>query len=130
MKFAHATSRLTVVVGEADSDGCIRVALIGEFDYDETRQVTEAVSGVVDRCVPTHVTLDATKLTFLDSAGIRALLECRALTDKVGAGLSVEGVTPIVFQVLRVTELVDYLAVTTVRSGGVRDAPTSSRRGG
>ncbi|GIE77039.1 hypothetical protein Aph02nite_29890 [Actinoplanes philippinensis] len=129
MKFTPSTSRLTVVAGEADSDGRVLIRLIGELDYDETERLREAVAGAVGRWVPAHVTMDATELTFLDSAGIRALLECRDLADKIGAGLSVEGVSPIVFQVLRVTELLEHLAVTRVPPVTVHGTTGSTRHG-
>jgi stage II sporulation protein AA (anti-sigma F factor antagonist) len=111
MNFAHSTNRLALVVAEPGADGRVRVGLTGELDYDETDRLRDAVAAAIDRWAPPHVTLDATGMTFLDSAGIRALLECRDLAEKVGAGLSVEGVSPIVHQVLRVTELLDHLSV-------------------
>jgi stage II sporulation protein AA (anti-sigma F factor antagonist) len=110
MNFAPSADRLAVVVGDA---GCrVRVSLIGELDFDETDRLLAAVAGAIDRFVPAHVVLDATELTFLDSAGIRALLQCRDAAEQVGAGLSVEGVSPMVYQVLRITELVEFLGVT------------------
>ncbi|MEU4155319.1 STAS domain-containing protein [Actinoplanes sp. NPDC026670] len=112
MNFGHSTIRLTVLAGPLEADGQVRVSLIGELDHDEAGRLRDAVSDTVERLAPRHVTLDAAELTFLDSAGIRALLECRDLAEKAGASLSVAEVSPIVFQVLRVTELVDYLAVT------------------
>jgi anti-anti-sigma factor len=112
MNFAHSAKRLNLVVGGSGSGGRVRVSLIGELDYDETDRLRDTVAGAIDRWAPAHVSLDATGLTFLDSAGIRALLECRDLAGKAGAGLSVENVSPIVHQVLRVTELLGHLSVT------------------
>ncbi|MFC4068323.1 STAS domain-containing protein [Actinoplanes subglobosus] len=114
MNFAQSAHRLTLVVGEADADARVRVGLIGELDFDEADRLRDAVDGAIEQFGPAHVALDATELAFLDSAGIRALLQCRDSAEKVGATLSVEGVSPIVHQVLRVTELLEYLRVTTV----------------
>jgi stage II sporulation protein AA (anti-sigma F factor antagonist) len=112
MNFAHSTTRLSVVVGAVRPGGRVLVGLTGELDCDETERLRDAVAGALARWAPAHVALDATGLTFLDSAGIRALLECRDLAEKAGAGLSVEGVSTIVYQVLRVTELLEHLGVT------------------
>jgi stage II sporulation protein AA (anti-sigma F factor antagonist) len=111
MTSAHFINRLTVVADAARS-GRVRVRLIGELDFDETERVQSAVAAAIERWAPAHVALDATGLTFLDSAGIRALLECRELAERAGAGLSVEGVSPIVHQVLSITELLEHLGVT------------------
>ncbi|BEL04688.1 hypothetical protein Q0Z83_028790 [Actinoplanes sichuanensis] len=122
MNFGHSTIRLTVSVGPLEDDGRLRVSLIGELDHDEADRLRVAVSDAVDRFAPRHVTLDATELTFLDSAGIRALLECRDLVEKAGAGMSVSQVSPIVHQVLKVTELLDYLAVSAAPLAEVKRA--------
>jgi anti-anti-sigma factor len=112
MHFAHPADRLTVVVQEPDADRQVRILLRGELDSDETGRLSDAVAEAIQRHVPARLVLDATELGFLDSAGIRALLHCQNLAERAGAELSVWEASPIVYQVLQVTHLLDYLGVT------------------
>ena len=84
------------------------VTLSGEIDTGNCTAVREAISGAGGTPV-SHVTVDMSGVTFIDSAGISALLAAR---DDVGGGhLDVVAVSAPVNRLLEITGL-DMLTPT------------------
>lgn len=54
-------------------DGYAERRLVGELDMDATDRLAQALQPVFDRRVPT-VVFDLSKLTFIDSSGLRQLV--------------------------------------------------------
>ncbi|MFC7531515.1 STAS domain-containing protein [Actinoplanes sp. GCM10030250] len=96
---------------EPEPDGSIRVALTGELDGEEVDFLRSTMADVVRHNAPAPIHVDAGRLTFVDSAGIRALLTCRRTIDQAGSRMSIPRVSPNVFQVLEITGLLDVLGV-------------------
>jgi anti-sigma B factor antagonist len=65
-------SRLVTEVSE--DDGSVAVALIGELDIAEAPGVAEALAEI-ERGRPPLLVLDLRRLSFLDSSGLRLILE-------------------------------------------------------
>lgn len=102
--------RVTAGAGPA---GDTVVTLHGDLDYDtvpELRRVVEPLLGHED---PTPVVLDLTGLDFLDSAGIKALLDCRARAEAAGRRLILTSPQPMVLRVLEITGVVGLLGLRT-----------------
>jgi len=57
---------------EHDSDGTARIALAGEIDMDNARQVEQQITGAISNQM-TAVTLDLSGIDYIDSAGLRVL---------------------------------------------------------
>lgn len=55
-----------------DSDGRIRLLLLGELDHATTRGLTQRLAQLKENGAP--VRLDLSRLDFIDSSGIRALI--------------------------------------------------------
>ncbi|HEX8630827.1 MAG TPA: STAS domain-containing protein [Catenuloplanes sp.] len=61
---------------------------------------------------PRHLEVDLADVRFLGSAGINALVRCRAHTAAAGCRMAVTNPQPIVYEVLRITGVLQALAVT------------------
>ena len=64
-----------------------------------------AITDVLSQYAPAPVRIDAGRLTFLDSSGIRGLLACRRIAEQAGSPLSIPRASPNVFQVLQIAGL-------------------------
>jgi anti-anti-sigma factor len=83
------------------------VTMTGEIDADNCAEVQRAVTDVLDRVQAAQVILDMGQVTFLGSAGIRALLSCRRAALHRGTGLKIGRAHQNVSQVLAITGLLD-----------------------
>jgi anti-anti-sigma factor len=70
-------------------------------------EVQRVVVDLIQRHRPKRVILDLGRVTFLDSAGIRALLTCRRLAVRHGSELESGRAHDNVRQVLTITSLLD-----------------------
>lgn len=95
-------STLQVSVGEAR--GAPVVALEGELDISTAPRVEEELRGVEGERPPV-VVLDLRKLTFLDSSGLRLVIEADARAREEGRRLVIVPGPPEVQRVFRVTLL-------------------------
>ncbi|MEU4690118.1 STAS domain-containing protein [Actinoplanes sp. NPDC023714] len=107
----HSLPRLAIDDAEPAEDGSVPVILAGEFDRDETGRFETHIAGLVRQHAPAPIRIDATAVSFLDSAGINALLVCRDLAERAGSALSIPVASPVVFQVLQITELLSLFHV-------------------
>lgn len=94
-------ARLLTVTTEI-TETTTRVGLTGELDIDGApdvvRELVAAANDDVERVV-----LDVSHLSFLDSAGLRAILESRRNLQDAGVVFTVEGVSGPVERVLEAT---------------------------
>lgn len=74
---------------EVTEDGpAVSVALIGELDISETSSVQEALADV-ERRHPPLILLDLRRLSFVDSSGLRVILEADLRAREEGRRVSV-----------------------------------------
>ncbi|MEV4281277.1 STAS domain-containing protein [Actinoplanes xinjiangensis] len=112
MTFQHPSApRLHIGDIRSAADGSIEVELAGELDTRETERLRAGITGVVREHGPAPIRIDASRLTFLDSAGIRGLLACRRIIGEAGSRLSISVAHPNVFQVLQITGLLSVFDV-------------------
>jgi anti-anti-sigma factor len=100
-----AASRLRITVDETGDR--VRLTLAGELDSDEAATFAVAVA----------IGIDAAAVDFLDSGGIRALIESRHLAESAGCHLTVTDVSVIVHQVLDISGLLTIFEVPQRRQG-------------
>jgi stage II sporulation protein AA (anti-sigma F factor antagonist) len=93
------------------ADGSILISLAGELDGEETERLRAGVTDLVRQHAPAPIRIDATRLTFLDSSGIRALITCHRVAEQSGSRLSIPWAHPHVFQVLQITGLLSVFDV-------------------
>jgi anti-anti-sigma factor len=87
----------------------VLLAVSGELDVATTGQFRASVSGLTEGDAPSHVTVDLSRLDFIDAAGIAALLSLRNALDAIGGSIRVRGPKPHVRRVLELAGVVDLL---------------------
>lgn len=106
---------------ETTSDGATaRLTLTGELDSGTAARLSGAVEHVLHRPAPATVEVDASDLTFLDSAGIRCLLDCHHQARAAGWTFVMVGAAPAVARVLDITGLSGLF--------GIPQAPAPTRQ--
>jgi anti-anti-sigma factor len=86
------------------------VALSGELDVNSAPQVAEALGQLADGGDVATVLVDVSRLTFVDSTGLRVILAGRERLQTVGATLALDGASGVVERVLEMTGLRSLLA--------------------
>jgi anti-anti-sigma factor len=84
------------------------IELAGELDLHESRRLSAAVAEILSERVEL-VELDATALTFIDSAGLRAILLARAGAAEQGVTFLISGVSPQIRRVMEIAGAEDLL---------------------
>lgn len=118
---AHQSTsdNLRIAIGRPDAAGRAQWTLVGELDGAEIARLHDMAAAALSDGVPRLVAIDAGDLSFVDSAGIRALLTVRESVLAAGAELRLDRAHEAVHQVLRITGLLDLF-------GLAGDPPTGS----
>src|SRR5262245_15080749 len=85
-----------------DGDGGLRLA--GELDMHTARQLKDAFANVGNSG---RATLDLSEVTFIDSSGLHAIVECARAQDGSGP-LILVGASEITVRLLEITDLVRH----------------------
>jgi anti-anti-sigma factor len=108
----HDLSSLLVEVDPVAETPVQRITVTGELDAVSAPKLQKIVIDVLRRQRPRHVEISLRGVTFLDSAGLRALVSCHADAEQVDCRLTVTDPHPIAYRVLQVTGLLDHFDVT------------------
>ena len=106
-----------------DRDGLVHVALRGELDLSTVGKVQDELARI-EKSSPQTVVLDLSKLSFLDSTGLRCLVTADERARQAGRRVVlVRGPDPVqrVFTITRLEdrlEMVDDAAAVKADSGG------------
>ncbi|MEA2829250.1 MAG: hypothetical protein QOG43_3689 [Actinomycetota bacterium] len=87
----------------------VLLAVTGELDVATTAEFRASVEGLDDPEAPAHVTVDLSRLDFIDAAGIAALLALRNTIDDAGGSIRVRSAKPHVRRVLELAGVIDLL---------------------
>jgi anti-sigma B factor antagonist len=98
----------------ASGDG--RVAVAGEVDCSTAPRLTACLDSVLES-TPPELVVDLTRVTFLDSAGLHALVAAHGHAGRVGVPMRVLVATRAVLRPLQVTGLEHVLRIEHVRAG-------------
>ena len=93
-----------------DGGSSARLEVAGEIDRDTAGQLVQAVEKVAGGGDRASVQVDFSGVTFLDSAGIRAVLTARRIASEHGAALYLTDVRGNVLDVLTIMGLLDILS--------------------
>jgi anti-anti-sigma factor len=88
-----------------------RITVAGDLDALNAGDLHQAVNDVLRRQQPQHIEIDLRRVTFLDSAGIRALLLCHHDAHGVDCRLTLTGPQPMAYRVLQITGLLDHFGL-------------------
>jgi anti-anti-sigma factor len=98
----------TLVISSAVDDGTASIALAGELDLAGARQL-ETRLDEVEREGPTRLVIDLGRLAFIDSTGLRLLLQADARARERGCELVLRPGEDSVQRVFEVTGALDVL---------------------
>jgi stage II sporulation protein AA (anti-sigma F factor antagonist) len=94
------------VSSQHSGDRRVRLRLAGELDGSSADALATVVDGVPDGA---HVIVDCSSLTFVDSAGLRALASAQRAVQRAGGVLAVHAPSPRLLRLLELTDLADML---------------------
>lgn len=100
--------RLTVVTETAGQRMILTLA--GELDFTNAAQLEEAVNAAWDAPAP-YLVFDLSRLTFMDSAGVRIFVRIRRQAAEQRRTVALAGLTPSVSRILEITGLSRAFAV-------------------
>jgi anti-anti-sigma factor len=86
--------------------------VFGELDAVTAGQLQKAVVDLLREQRPHCIQLDLHGVSFLDSAGIRALLLCQADAHQADCQIRLTKPQPGVYRVLQITGLLDHFGLT------------------
>jgi anti-sigma B factor antagonist len=86
-----------------DTPGRYQIGIGGELAFPDSDDLVELVAGLVAESGAVTVVVDVDALEFLDSSGVRALLQARQATLAKDGSLTVTGAQGTVAEVLRIT---------------------------
>jgi anti-anti-sigma factor len=101
---------------DVEPDGA-RMVLSGDLDALNAERLQKAVLEVL-RHQPHSLDLDLSGATFLDAAGISALLLCKADAEQVECPMTLSNPSFMAYRVLEVVGLLDHFGVATPPGSG------------
>ena len=94
---------------EVNDDGnSVVLALRGEVDLQRRDEVADTAIKHLEQARP--VVLDLSRVTFIDSSGLGALIRARQAATRLGGSFSIRGATGPVARVLAITGLGESLS--------------------
>ncbi|KIH97721.1 anti-sigma factor antagonist [Streptomonospora alba] len=88
-----------------DRDDGVVLVLSGEIDMAAEEQFNRAVREAVDARPQGRLVLDFTKLAFIDSSGLRVLIQAHKAAKAAGGSLAVASVSDRIARLLHVTAI-------------------------
>jgi anti-sigma B factor antagonist len=102
---------LVINVHARADTGVLRLAVAGEVDALTGPQLQDAVEDALRDDRPGHLDVDLDGVTFLDSAGITALLLCHANAEHANCRFRLTKAQPGVYRVLQITGLLEHFGM-------------------
>ena len=84
-----------------------RIAVFGALDHASAYPLERAVIHVLREQRPAHLALDLADVPFLDTGGIKVLLQCRADARQLDCRLTLTNTQPWVYRVLEIVGLLE-----------------------
>jgi anti-sigma B factor antagonist len=103
-----------------------RMLVFGEVDALSAGHLHKAVVEVLRDQRPRRIEMDLHGVSFLDSAGIHALVLCQADARQLDCQITLTKPQPIVYRVLQVTGLLEHFGLTEPPPADLPRAGTSS----
>jgi anti-anti-sigma factor len=94
-----------------------RFRLVGDADMLSAPEITEDLRKVIEACAD-DVVVDCIGLTFIDSSGIRVLIEARNVLDGQGRKLRIVNMPPTGHRAIEILDLCEFLGLDAVQPDG------------
>lgn len=108
-------------------DGLVSVEIGGEFDISDTDEARDLIAGSMGGA---GLLLDLTPCVFIDSSGIRILIETFDRARESEMPLAIAGSGPQVWRLFELTGLLDALPIFSERDTAVRYLTETTPNGG
>jgi anti-anti-sigma factor len=118
---------LLVRIDHDDRTATVRMTVSGELDDVSAGRLREGFLGALRGRRPAVVEVNVRGVTFLDSAGIRALVLCRIDATRADCRIRVVDAPHIVHRVLEISGLLEYLGVSPAGSAPSAAAGAAAR---
>jgi anti-anti-sigma factor len=92
------------------SDGTLEATITGELDLAVESHVIDSVTAAMTATDASMLVLDMSKVTFIDSSGLRALMTCRDSAERAGMAVALRVVPGPVTHLLDVAGVADWFA--------------------
>jgi anti-sigma B factor antagonist len=99
-----------IVVSEPDAEGAAAAAVRGELDLSTAAEMRDQLYGLLARG-GTHLTLDVTELTFIDSTGLGVIVAVLKRSREAGGNLVLKGPSRSARKVLDISGLARIIDV-------------------
>jgi anti-anti-sigma factor len=86
----------------------------GEIDMTTVDTLAYTLSTVLHQELPTHIDVNLSEVTFMDSSGVNALMACRAVAEPAGCRITISHPRPTVHRVLTVTGVGHLFGLATI----------------
>jgi anti-anti-sigma factor len=94
-------------------DDAVGLEVQGEIDAHTAGRVTEAVADTLHTGSVTSLVLDLRQVTFIDSSGLRALVDAKVTCEQERVSLMISGMSPQVKRILEVSGLAQLFPTVT-----------------
>jgi anti-sigma B factor antagonist len=94
-------------VQESTEVAVARMAVFGDLDRVGAYPLERAVIHVLREQRPAHLELDLAGVPFLDTGGLKVLLQCRADAQQLDCRFTMTNVQPSVYRVLEIVRLLE-----------------------
>ena len=107
---ASSNSGLAVSISCAGGTQGVVLIVAGELDLATSPDLAAMLDALVDQG-HVSVTLDCSKLEFIDASGVGVLAATQARLLRAGGGIRLRGASPMAYRILEFTDLLDVLQV-------------------
>ena len=122
--------RCPLVSTDHDSDtGRLRLLVHGDLDAVSAHRLQQSLIDVLRRTSPCDLVVDLSGVTFLDSAGLEALLRCQADAEQLECRLALVNPGPEAYRVLQIAGLLARFGLARPRPGAGAPGPAGAELG-
>jgi anti-anti-sigma factor len=112
-----------------DGNNPVRLLLSGDVDAVSARRLHQSLIDLLRRRCPGDIEVDVSGVTFLDSAGIEALLRCQTDARQLECRLVLAHPGPLTYRLLQVAGLLEQFGLVRTRPGERGPAPAGAAVG-
>jgi anti-anti-sigma factor len=116
---AAATALLQLQVHQPPSDETVVVSIRGDLDRTTAPALATCLDDLIDSAAtPAALTVDLSRLTFIDVGGLNVLVAAAQSAGRCGRTLRLSGCTRFVLRVIRIIDVTDVFEAIQEREQG------------